>query len=178
MIDALITSKTRIKLLVKFFLNPAMSAYLRELAKEFDESTNAVRIELNRLTDAGLLEVESNGNRVYYKARHIHPLFPEIKSLVSKYTGIDKIIDQVISNLGDIRAAYLVGDYASGIDSGMIEIILVGKIKQAYLENLIVRVKQEIARDFKCIVMAEEESEQFFKETYTGNSLLLWHKQK
>ena len=53
MLDALITSKTRVRLLVKFFLNPTMKAYLRELASEFDESTNSVRLELNRLKEAG-----------------------------------------------------------------------------------------------------------------------------
>ena len=56
MLDALITSKTRVRLLVKFFLNPTMKAYLRQLADEFGESTNAVRVELNRLKEAGLLE--------------------------------------------------------------------------------------------------------------------------
>jgi DNA-binding transcriptional ArsR family regulator len=177
MIDALITSKTRVKLLVKFFLNPAMSAYLRELAKEFDESTNAVRIELNRLTEAGLLEIENKGNKVYYKASHRHPLFPEIKSLVSKYMGLDKIVDQVISYLGDVHKAYLIGDYAAGNDSGLIEIILVGNIKQAYLDNLIVRVKQEIDRDFRCTVMTDEACRQFFETEYKGKYLLLWSKQ-
>ncbi|MFM7301395.1 MAG: ArsR family transcriptional regulator, partial [Crocinitomicaceae bacterium] len=67
MLDALITSKTRIRLLVKFFLNPTMKAYLRQLADEFGESTNAVRVELNRLTEAGILESEAIGNVVKYK---------------------------------------------------------------------------------------------------------------
>ena len=81
MLDALITSKTRIRLLVKFFLNPTMKAYLRQLADEFGESTNAVRVELNRLTEAGILESEAVGNVVKYKAKQSHPLFPEIKSI-------------------------------------------------------------------------------------------------
>ncbi len=52
MIEALITSKTRIRLLVKFFLNPTMSAYLRELSEEFGESSNGIRVELNRMANA------------------------------------------------------------------------------------------------------------------------------
>ena len=69
MLDALITSKTRVRLLVKFFLNPTMKSYLRELASEFEESTNSVRLELNRLKEAGLLESEAKGNLVMYNAK-------------------------------------------------------------------------------------------------------------
>ena len=96
MLEGLITSKTRIRLLVKFFLNPTVKAYLRELANEFDENTNSVRLELNRLQDAGLIERESKGKLVVYNAKKSHPLFPEIKSIVSKITGIDSIIESVI----------------------------------------------------------------------------------
>ncbi len=46
----IISSKTRIKLLIRFFFNPATRSYLRELAKEFNVSTNSVREELNQLT--------------------------------------------------------------------------------------------------------------------------------
>ncbi|MFZ4634996.1 MAG: ArsR family transcriptional regulator, partial [Saprospiraceae bacterium] len=55
MIDALISSKTRIKLLLKFFLNSNTTAYLRNLESEFGDSTNAISIELNRREEAGLL---------------------------------------------------------------------------------------------------------------------------
>ena len=137
MLDALITSKTRIRLLVKFFLNPTMKAYLRQLADEFGESTNAVRVELNRLTEAGILESEAVGNVVKYKAKQSHPLFPEIRSIVSKMTGLDSIIEWVIQRLGDVENAYLIGDYAKGRDSGIIDVILVGKVDKAYLTELI-----------------------------------------
>ena len=105
MLEALITSKTRVRLLVKFFLNPTMKAYLRELASEFEESTNSVRLELNRLKEAGLLESEAKGNLVMYNAKTTHPLFPEIKSIVSKITGIDSIIESVIQRLGSVEHA-------------------------------------------------------------------------
>jgi NTP pyrophosphatase (non-canonical NTP hydrolase) len=48
-LDALITSKTRVKMLLKFFTNGTSSAYLRGLAEEFGESTNAIRHELNNV---------------------------------------------------------------------------------------------------------------------------------
>jgi predicted transcriptional regulator len=98
MLDALITSKTRIKLLLKFFLNPESNGYLRGLSTEFGESTNSIRIELNRLEEAGLLESDSNGNKKIFHANTKHPLFPDIQSIVRKYTGIDEVIEKVVKH--------------------------------------------------------------------------------
>ena len=68
MLDTLITSKTRIKLLLKFFLNSNSSSYLRGLESEFGESSNAIRLELNKFEKAGLLTTTTNGNKKMFKA--------------------------------------------------------------------------------------------------------------
>jgi len=60
MIEALISSKTRIKLLLKFFLNSSNKSYLRGLESEFGDSTNGIRLELNKLEEAGLLTTKLN----------------------------------------------------------------------------------------------------------------------
>jgi len=75
----LISSRTRIKLLTRFFFNPNTRSYLRELANEFDVSTNSVREELNQLTKTKLLTSKKSGRQVFYKANQKHPLFPELK---------------------------------------------------------------------------------------------------
>ena len=80
MLDSIIGSKTRIKLLLKFFLNPETTAYLRGLATEFNESTNGLRLELNHLTAANLLNTA-------------HPLFADIQNIVKKYLGIDHLVE-------------------------------------------------------------------------------------
>ena len=78
MLDSLITSKTRIKLLLKFFLNPGTRAYHRGLAAEFGESTNAIRIELNRLAEAKLLKSINVGRTIEYRANKEHSLSMDI----------------------------------------------------------------------------------------------------
>jgi hypothetical protein len=103
MLDTLITSKTRIKLLLKFFLNAKTQSYLRGLEMEFGESSNAIRQELNRFEEAGLLVSENKGNRKYFQANVRHALFPEIHSLIMKYTGVDKIVENVVGRLGDLQ---------------------------------------------------------------------------
>ena len=96
----LISSKTRIKLLVRFFFNPKTRSYLRELAKEFNVSTNSVREELNQLTRTGLLTSQKGGRQIFYTANQKHPLFPELKSMVGKVMGIDQVVDGIVNRLG------------------------------------------------------------------------------
>lgn len=137
MLDTLITSKTRIKLLLKFFLNSKTSSYLRNLEAEFGESTNSIRLELNKFEEAGLLKTSTNGNKKVFKANTKHPMFSDIQNILMKYTGIDKIVEQVINRLGNVEMVYIVGDLAKGIDSDRIELIFVGDTDKNYLKHLI-----------------------------------------
>ena len=124
MIENLITSKTKIKLLLKFFLNPDTKGYLRQLAKEFNESTNGIRVELNKLSKAQIIESQKEGRSKIYKANTKHPLFKEIRQIVLKSTGIDKVISDIIGKTGDVYTALLRGDYAVGKDSGLIDLVI------------------------------------------------------
>ena len=101
MLDSLVTSQTRIKLLKKFFLNSSTKAHLRGLESEFGESSNAIRVELNRFEDAGLLHSLRDGNKKIYQANSKHPLFKDIHSIIMKETGIDRVIEKVIHRLGN-----------------------------------------------------------------------------
>jgi hypothetical protein len=119
LLSGIIASKTRIKLLVRLFFNPEAQAYLRELAQEFNVSTNAVREELNQLTKAQLLTTKKSGRQVNYTANREHPLFPELRSMVAKVMGLDQVIESILSRLGELDKAYLIDDYAEGKDTGL-----------------------------------------------------------
>jgi predicted transcriptional regulator len=176
--SGLISSKTRIKLLVRFFFNPAIKSYLRELAKEFDLSTNAVREELNQLTKTNLLKSHKNGRNVYYAANPDHPLFPELKSMVSKMMGMDQVIDGIVNRLGDLEAAYLIGDYAEGKDTGIIDLILVGNINNYHLADLSKKTERYINRKIRTLVLSSTEYATFKEKMKTQTHLLLWEGKK
>ena len=149
------------------------------MASEFEESTNSVRLELNRLKEAGLLESEAKGNLVMYNAKTTHPLFPEIKSIVSKITGIDSIIESVIQRLGSVEHAYLIGDYAKGKDSGIIDVVVTGNIDKKILQELIEKAEDLISRKIRAVSMTSDEFDSIQKNkknhsSYFGvrNSLL------
>ena len=126
MLDTLVTSKTRIKLLVKFFLNSATRSYLRDLEAEFGESTNAIRQELNRFEEAGMLNSALEGNKKIFFANVKHPLFGDVHNILLKYTGIDKVVEHVLDRIGGLKEAWLVGDFARGRDSKVIDLVLIG----------------------------------------------------
>ena len=177
MLNGIITSKTKVNLLVKMFLNPAMKAYLRELAKEFDVSTNSVRTELNTLTENNILIAERDGRNIYYRANINHPLFPELSSMVRKITGIDDLANSVIERLGNLEAVYLVGDYARGVDSGIIDIVLIGDIDLRQLEDVMVKTEKYIKRKVRPLVLQWEDFEILSKKGTLKNIVPLWLKE-
>ena len=147
MLENLISSKTRINLLVRFFLNLARKSHLRGIASDFNESTNSIRIELNNLTSAGYLIKKKENNKVNYIANKNHPLYSILVKLVKKHTGIEQIIDNLVLSISNLNSIYLVGDYARGIDSRIIKIFIDGDvINKKYLNKIIKKTEIKINR--------------------------------
>jgi len=174
LLESLITSKTRLKLLLKFFLNPGTRAYLREIAAEFGESSNAIRVELNRLSKAKLLKSEPAGRTIEYQANREHPLFGDIENIVKKYVGLDKLVEHLFAELGGVDRAFITGDYAKGIDSGLIDLVLVGDIDGKVLERLAHKTELLIKRKIRLLVLKESEYKTLESRLLKEKVLLLW----
>jgi predicted nucleotidyltransferase len=174
MIEALISSKTRIKLLLKFFLNSNTTAYLRSLETEFGESSNAVRVELNRFEDAGMLTSFTKGNRKYFKANIHHPLYNEVNSILRKQLGIDKIIENIIERLGDVEQVFVSGALAKGTDSKIIDLIIVGSVDKEYLLKLVNKAEELISRKIRYMVYSTDDM--LSEQQLISESLLIWEK--
>jgi hypothetical protein len=179
MISILITSQTRIKLLKKFFLNSSTTAHLRGLESEFGESSNAIRIELNRFEEAGLLKSLRNGNKKVYQANNDHPLFCDIHNIILKEAGIDRVIEKVIHRIGNLKCVYLTGDFARGMDSNVIELILVGNdIDKEYLERKILQAEELVGRSVSYKVIDPREAEYQLKGFMPTDLFPLWSHDK
>lgn len=158
MLQTLVTSKTRIKLLVKFFLNATTQSWLRDLEAEFGESTNGIRMELNRFEDAGMLVSRTEGNKKVFRANTNHPLFNDIHNILLKYTGIDQVIENILQRLGGLQQAWLIGDFARGRDSKIIDLLLIGEnINVENLVGYIAKVEELIDRKIRYLILKEEE---------------------
>ncbi len=176
--SGLIASKTRIKLLTRFFFNPLAKSYLRELAKEFNVSTNSVREELNQLTRTKLLTSKKSGRQVHYMANQEHPLYPELKSIVSKVMGIDQVLDSIVKRLGDLESAYLIDDYAEGKDTGIIDLLLVGDIDQYHLNDLSRKTERYIKRKIRSLVLSRDEYNDILPKLEKRPRVLIWEADK
>lgn len=147
MLDKLITSKTRLRLLIKFFISQANRGHLNGLANEMGESTNSIRKELNNLHEAGYLNKIKENNTIKYNANTEHPMFKILQQVILKHLGIQDIIEAVLERMGEVRKIVLLGDYAKGIDSGTIEILLVGdNLDMEYIENIELKIEKLIKR--------------------------------
>lgn len=175
MLEALITSNTRIKLLTKFFLNPHSKAYLRGLEKSFGESSNAVRIELNRFENAGLLISSMVGNRKVYTANIRHPLFPDIHNILRKHIGIDNVIEEVTKKIGCIEQVWLSGEFAKGNDCSIIDLLLVGtSINQDYLLKIREKASKLISRNIQLTIFTPDKFYKVKCEKEYSDIFLLW----
>lgn len=158
MLNSLITSKTRLRVLVKFFIRAANKGHLNSLASEFGESTNGVRKELNKLKDAGYLVSNKEQNKVIYRANTKHPLYSVLQQLVKKHLRLDEMVETIVKRIGDIQKIILIGDYAKGIDSGLIEVLLIANdINLEYINKLEKKLKNKIGRKVVFSMESEEE---------------------
>ena len=177
-LEGIINSRLKANLLVRFFLNPDSSSYLQELAKELGVSSNAVREELNQFSEAGLVTSEKNGRYVLYKANKEHSLYPELASIVSKFVGIDQVLESIINRLGNLKKAYILDDYAQGKDTGIIDLMLVGDIDPNQLHDLSRKTEAYLKRKIRTLVVDPNEYEQVMKQVEDRPKLMIWEEGK
>lgn len=145
---------------------------MRGLENEFGESSNSIRVELNRFEEANMLTTELQGNKKLFSVNQKHPLYSEINSIVRKYFGLDVIVDWIAKRLGDLKAVYLTGDIAQGKDSDLIDLILVGEVDQPYLLQLIEKTENIIHRKIRYLIYSEAEFEK--ANQHDNGFLLVW----
>ena len=173
LLGPLITSKTRLKLLLRFFVNQDLSGYLQGLSKELDENSNSIRVELNRLEEAGMLQTELDGRRKLYKVNKNHPLTSDITSMIRKVTGIEELVDRVVSRIGDnLEQVWITGDLAKGIESETLEVLLVGKeLDKSYIAELMKKAESVINKSIHHMISPT------ISEVDQSIYLLVWQKQ-
>jgi predicted transcriptional regulator len=177
MIETLISSKTRIKLLLKFFLNSKNTAYLRNLEEEFGESTNAIRIELNKFEKAGFLESFAEGNKKVFTVNTKHPLFIDVNRIVMKMVGLEYIVDYVLQRIGDLEKVYLVGNMSKGQESDMIDLVLVGdNLNKSFLIEQIEKAEKKIDKKIRYVHYSVKEFDLDKVKEPGMHPLLIWSK--
>ncbi len=158
-LSELFLSKVRVKLIELFLANPDNIYYVREIVRAVSEQINAVRSELNRMEQIGLLASEWRANRKYYSVRKDYIFFDELLRLVSKTTGLGGAIIRDKVRLGKIKYAMLSGGYVRGLKPGPndVEMLLVGVVVLPQLTLIVKDEEAKLGREINYTVMSEEE---------------------
>ena len=174
LLGPLITSKTRLKLLLRFFINQDVSGYLQGLSKELEENSNSVRVELNRLEQAGMLTSEAEGRKKLYRVNKSHPLTSDLTSMLRKVTGIDGLVERVVERIGQqLEQVWICGKLARGLNSDTLEVLLIGaNLDQDYIANLMTKAAQAIEKEINYSIAPS------MPEQSKPNCLLVWQKPK
>jgi hypothetical protein len=170
MLNQLITSKTRLRLLLKFFISQANRGYLNGLANEMGESTNSIRKELNHLHGAGYLKKLKQDNKVEYRVNTSHPLYETLRKVVLKHLGLEDLVEVVLDRMGNVQHILLIGDYAKGLDSGNIEVFLIGKdLNFNYISQLEQKIENLIGRKVRFYLSSSLPTNQFHIKLYSSD---------
>jgi len=149
-INTLLQGKIRVKLLTRLLLNPASRVYLRGLEKDFGVSSNTVRVELNKLSDLKLIEVDETVTaQKQYKANTLHPMFNPLRNFILKQFGFESLIEQVFQKLGHVESVYITNDWAEGKESPFVDLVVVGDVDRNYMNDLIAKVEKLISRKIR-----------------------------
>lgn len=158
-LEYLFVSKVRMKALKFFFLNPTSQIHLRGAVREFEEEINAVRRELLRLEKAGILKVEAQGNRKYFKLDSENSMIPELVSMMHKSYGLGAEIINSEKKLGDIEFAILTSSYTKGayIGDQIIDLAIIGQPNLEVLSEIIEKYENKNGREIHYTVLKSNE---------------------
>jgi len=171
MLEALISSKTRVKLLTLFLLNPESEYYVREIVRMTQENYNAVRRELANLESFGLISGQKKGNQQYYFVNRTFFLYDELQKIVLKTEGIAKIIQENLMKLNDIECMFIYGSFATGTARATsdIDLFIIGNADENSLIPLVHSSEGAINREINYTLMHRDE---FNKRMQTGDSFV------
>lgn len=152
-------SKVRVKLLTIFLSNPKEIFYVRQLVRMAGEEINAVRRELARMEERGMVRKEPRANRLYYEFRKDYLFYADLLSLVAKTTGLGEEIIKNKNKVGKIKFAMLSGGFSrqKPHKQADVDLLLVGEVVLPQLAALIKEVEEKIKREINYTVMTKEE---------------------
>jgi len=159
MLQDLMVSKVRAKLLQTFLAKPKEMFYVRQLVRLTSEEINAVRQELKRMEKLGMVKKENRGNRIYYWFNQDYPLYQEILAMVCKTVGLGGEILKRRSKIGNIRYALISGRLVKGLPRKPegVDLLIVGEINLPNLANLVRDEEKNLGREINYSVMTKEE---------------------
>lgn len=154
-------SKSRIRrdLLALFFTNINERYYLREIQRRFGYSAGSIRRELVNLKRDDLLVTHRVGNLLYYSLNNKHALFEELKSIIKKTVGVEGGIRNGLSQVKNIKAAFIYGSFAAKRETGTsdIDLMIVGEPNTTDLNGVVAELEHKLKREINTTLYSPAE---------------------
>lgn len=160
LLEDVIISRVRIKMLQLFLGNPGTIFHVRDIVRRVDEEINAVRRELAHMEKAGMVSKEQRANRLFYQFRKDYPLYFEFMELIGKTMGIGWDIIKNKGKLGRLKFVTLSGRYLRRLSRKSatdVDLLVVGTVVLPELAQLAKAEEVRREREFNYTVMTEEE---------------------
>lgn len=173
MLEHIIPSKTRRKIMALFFQNIGSNYHLRRVAREVNEEINAVKRELDILDKAGVLNKERRVNKVIFSLNDKHIFFNEFLAIFTKEGSLTQNIYKNIHKLGKVKYAVLSRKFSmkEKIPEGEVYLLLVGIIVIPEVVNIVSAEEKEKSLEINYTVMTEEE----FAFRKKNNDPFIWY---
>jgi len=159
MLELLIPSQTRIKLLTLFLMNPGRAYYIREIERMTGENYAAIHSELSNLESFGLLSRERKGKQLYFSVKRDFFLYHELQQIVLKTEGVSRILREQLQDLQGISCMFIYGSFAAGTagaDSD-IDLFIIGTVDEDTIISAVHPVEQTLQREINYTLMSDRE---------------------
>ncbi len=159
MLAELLSSRVKAEVFRLLFGIDAASLHLREIERQSGLAVGTVRQELQRLTTLGVVERRADGNRTLYTANRHHPLFPEIRNLVLKTSGLVEVLREALSGDAGINFAFVFGSIANFEEKphSDIDLMVIGSIGLRNLAPKLSGLGERLSRDINPHAFTVEE---------------------
>jgi len=159
MLKNLFVSEVRLKILELLLTTPGEALHVRAIVRKVEAEINAVRRELNNLTDIGLLARRQSSNKIFYTVVTTHFLYSELLSMISKEHGLGADIIKNKDSLGDLEFAVMSLAFLKGRQSTQLDVdlFLVGNINFDAASKIIKAYEKKIGKEINFSVMTSEE---------------------
>jgi DNA-binding transcriptional ArsR family regulator len=152
----LLSSRVKAEVFRLLFAPGQPELHVREIARQAGLNDATVRQELSRLSGLHLVAKRRDGNRAYYRANTAHPLYPDIRSLVLKTSGVVGALRTALEG-ADARAAFVFGSVASGGENAGsdIDLLVIGPLSLRQVSKRLASARLD--REINPYVLAPDE---------------------
>lgn len=159
MLEDLITSRVRIKILRLLLGETTQPLHVREIVRRVKEEINAVRRELAQMEKRGMVKKEQRGNRLYYFFKQTYSYYFDLLAIVNKSFGLGNAIIRNRGKLGKIKWAMLTGNFVRRKTpfSEEVDLLIVGETNMPFLSSIVRDEETRIDREINYTAMSEEE---------------------